>query len=103
MKSATLGSDTSDPEVTNVSQHGFWLLLAGEELFLPFDCFPWFRDAARSAEHTSELQALMRISYAVFCLQKKRTLSRGVIRHNRLAATPIRKSHTRKCKRTKPR
>src|SRR3546814_10729464 len=26
---------------------------------------------ARSEEHTSELQSLMRISYAVFCLQKK--------------------------------
>src|SRR3546814_4608865 len=28
-------------------------------------------DVARSEEHTSELQSLMRISYAVFCLQKK--------------------------------
>src|SRR3546814_4681564 len=28
----------------------------------------------RSEEHTSELQSLMRISYAVFCLQKKTTL-----------------------------
>src|SRR3546814_7375762 len=28
----------------------------------------------RSEEHTSELQSLMRISYAVFCLQKKRNL-----------------------------
>src|SRR3546814_5400517 len=28
--------------------------------------------ALRSAEHTSELQSLMRISYAVFCLKKKR-------------------------------
>src|SRR3546814_7771884 len=28
---------------------------------------------ARSEEHTSELQSLMRISYAVFCLKKKRT------------------------------
>src|SRR3546814_10198143 len=28
-------------------------------------------DEARSEEHTSELQSLMRISYAVFCLQKK--------------------------------
>src|SRR3546814_8152044 len=28
----------------------------------------------RSEEHTSELQSLMRISYAVFCLQKKITL-----------------------------
>src|SRR3546814_4350649 len=29
-------------------------------------------DAERSEEHTSELQSLMRISYAVFCLKKKR-------------------------------
>src|SRR3546814_9720338 len=28
-------------------------------------------DIARSEEHTSELQSLMRISYAVFCLKKK--------------------------------
>src|SRR3546814_10773108 len=28
-------------------------------------------DAGRSEEHTSELQSLMRISYAVFCLKKK--------------------------------
>src|SRR3546814_1318931 len=31
--------------------------------------------AARSEEHTSELQSLMRISYAVFCLKKKNTTS----------------------------
>src|SRR3546814_8124592 len=30
----------------------------------------------RSEEHTSELQSLMRISYAVFCLKKKKTTSR---------------------------
>src|SRR3546814_8379135 len=30
-------------------------------------------DQARSEEHTSELQSLMRISYAVFCLKKKVT------------------------------
>src|SRR3546814_5061596 len=29
---------------------------------------------ARSEEHTSELQSLMRISYAVFCLKKKNTI-----------------------------
>src|SRR3546814_1831289 len=29
--------------------------------------------AMRSEEHTSELQSLMRISYAVFCLKKKKT------------------------------
>src|SRR3546814_8922829 len=32
-----------------------------------------YRDA-RSEEHTSELQSLMRISYAVFCLKKKKQL-----------------------------
>src|SRR3546814_3879182 len=31
--------------------------------------------AKRSEEHTSELQSLMRISYAVFCLKKKKLLS----------------------------
>src|SRR3546814_4104372 len=30
------------------------------------------KSAIRSEEHTSELQSLMRISYAVFCLKKKR-------------------------------
>src|SRR3546814_7413437 len=30
----------------------------------------------RSEEHTSELQSLMRISYAVFCLKKKKTQTR---------------------------
>src|SRR3546814_2087901 len=30
-------------------------------------------EALRSEEHTSELQSLMRISYAVFCLKKKKT------------------------------
>src|SRR3546814_4661769 len=43
---------------------------------------PWFYAsgvvftaiAARSEEHTSELQSLMRISYAVFCLKKKKHL-----------------------------
>src|SRR3546814_3056880 len=31
-------------------------------------------DVCRSEEHTSELQSLMRISYAVFCLKKKKTI-----------------------------
>src|SRR3546814_1405753 len=33
----------------------------------------------RSEEHTSELQSLMRISYAVFCLKKKKVISRKVL------------------------
>src|SRR3546814_5227470 len=37
----------------------------------PGDRTPGARHRARSEEHTSELQSLMRISYAVFCLKKK--------------------------------
>src|SRR3546814_4416344 len=33
------------------------------------------RQLVRSEEHTSELQSLMRISYAVFCLKKKKEIS----------------------------
>src|SRR3546814_5420632 len=36
------------------------------------DADQWYH---RSEEHTSELQSLMRISYAVFCLKKKKILS----------------------------
>src|SRR3546814_7225925 len=36
---------------------------------------PVFLGVARSEEHTSELQSLMRISYAVFCLKKTKTQS----------------------------
>src|SRR3546814_1908479 len=36
----------------------------------------------RSEEHTSELQSLMRISYAVFCLKKKKIKSKRVIKYN---------------------
>src|SRR3546814_9839948 len=36
----------------------------------------------RSEEHTSELQSLMRISYAVFCLKKKTTNTHTITRHN---------------------
>src|SRR3546814_3539930 len=34
--------------------------------------FNWAMKSARSEEHTSELQSLMRISYAVFCLKNKK-------------------------------
>src|SRR3546814_2575682 len=38
----------------------------GDDIMAIRDLIPW-----RSEEHTSELQSLMRISYAVFCLKKK--------------------------------
>src|SRR3546814_2931295 len=47
-------------QVRNLRGHGI-----GQRL----DDLP--QDAKRSEEHTSELQSLMRISYAVFCLKKK--------------------------------
>lgn len=39
------GIFTSEIEVTNVSQHGFWILLEAEELFLSYKDFPWFKKA----------------------------------------------------------
>lgn len=39
------GIGTSAVEVTNISAHGFWVLLSDRELFLPFAEFPWFRSA----------------------------------------------------------
>ena len=44
---STLATEVANSvEVTNISKHGFWLLLKDEELFLPFAEFPWFRDVA---------------------------------------------------------
>src|SRR3546814_2691981 len=37
--------------------------------------------APRSEEHTSELQSLMRISYAVFCLKKKKIIHTNLTHH----------------------
>lgn len=45
MRSAGRGRHISQVEVTNISAHGFWLLLAEREVFLPFKSFPWFRTA----------------------------------------------------------
>ena len=46
MRSEPRGRGTSGVEVTNVSGNGFWMLLDGEELFVPFKQFPWFRSAS---------------------------------------------------------
>ena len=48
MRSAKHGSGTSGVELTNVSPHGLWLLVDGQERYLRFDDFPWFRDATIS-------------------------------------------------------
>src|SRR5437899_1009262 len=46
MKSQQHGVNASEVEVTNISAHGFWLWLAGRELFVPFSEFPWFADVS---------------------------------------------------------
>src|SRR3546814_7060414 len=43
----------------------------------------------RSEEHTSELQSLMRISYAVFCLKKKQVQTTTDIKTSKLTTRPI--------------
>ena len=45
MKSEIAGKNILEVEVTNISVHGFWLLLGEKEFFLPFDEFPWFKNA----------------------------------------------------------
>jgi hypothetical protein len=55
MKSANIGDDISPVEVLNVSPRGFWILIRGEELFLDFDLFPWFRNATVSQLFAVEL------------------------------------------------
>lgn len=39
------GTGTFPAEVSHISRHGLWLLAGDEELFLPFEHFPWFRTA----------------------------------------------------------
>jgi len=46
MKSQQHGANASEIEVTNISRHGFWLWIAGRELFVSFADFPWFEAAS---------------------------------------------------------
>src|SRR3546814_3789381 len=60
--------DARRPEIGGAAEEDLRDLLAAE-----------LRPILRSEEHTSELQSLMRISYAVFCLKKKK-ITRYIIR-----------------------
>src|SRR3546814_4999271 len=68
----------SDPQSVSTKSNYSYLLPSvdmklelTDKLHLRFD--------ARSEEHTSELQSLMRISYAVFCLKKKNIISYNIL------------------------
>ena len=38
------GRNILEIEVTNISNHGFWILVKDKELFLSYEDFPWFKD-----------------------------------------------------------
>jgi len=48
------GPTTSDVEVTHISRYGIWLLVDDREFFLPFELFPWFKQAPVGAIHQVE-------------------------------------------------
>src|SRR3546814_2744284 len=72
VRETRLGDSRVGPvEPVRMGEHGLGALLPAGA------CGRDFRldhDVRRSEEHTSELQSLMRISYAVFCLKKKKTV-----------------------------
>src|SRR3546814_10636869 len=63
-------SDIDDRAASAVSAHGLRRCLRHQEHAFEID----INHHVRSEEHTSELQSLMRISYAVFCLKKKKKI-----------------------------
>jgi len=42
--SQAFDKSTLEVEVTNVSNHGIWLLIRDKELFMSYEEFPWFKD-----------------------------------------------------------
>ena len=46
MRSEPRGRRTLGVEVTNISRHGFWMLVGGKELFVRFKDFPWFKEVS---------------------------------------------------------
>jgi len=54
MKSLRRGKSISRPEITNISEHGFWIFFEGNEYFLPFGQFPWFKNA--NVQQISEVE-----------------------------------------------
>src|SRR3546814_5770965 len=68
-RSGVLGDDRTAPVIVNTAEAAM-PILGHRRASLPT---PTALSSMRSEEHTSELQSLMRISYAVFCLKKKKT------------------------------
>jgi len=45
MKSRKAGKSISAAEITNISSHGVWIIVRAKEYFLPYEDYPWFKDA----------------------------------------------------------
>lgn len=45
MSSRKPGTGISEAEVTHIDRHGIWVLAKGGEYFLPYEEYPWFREA----------------------------------------------------------
>src|SRR3546814_4397922 len=60
-----LATNSQDQKVVEITQQG-----TQDPAYIPGMFSPYMETYVRSEEHTSELQSLMRISYAVFCLKK---------------------------------
>jgi len=43
------GKNILKPEITNISEHGFLIFINGKEYFMPFEKYPWFKDAKISS------------------------------------------------------
>src|SRR3546814_3133901 len=75
-KGTTMGALHHDPDRLRgpvIKKNGTWHEVGWEEALRHCEriAHPVIKQYGRSEEHTSELQALMRSSYAVFCLKKK--------------------------------
>ncbi len=45
MKLLKNGKNILKPEITNISEHGFWVFFNDKEYFLAYEQYPWFKDA----------------------------------------------------------
>jgi hypothetical protein len=53
MKLKKHGKDTSTVDI-HITPNGMWLLIADKEYFLPYEEYPWFKDATISQIHNVE-------------------------------------------------
>src|SRR3546814_2874118 len=103
---AILGERVIESKNRIAAAAGAWLALPADERYkttlLPSsrdgrsEANQIIQDGLRSEEHTSELQSLMRISYAVFCLKKKKQKNKHIqqMHHKTQIQTHINHKHT---------